>query len=299
MKLFSYSRLHRAGRGLAVVVLGCGLMTAALPSRAQDATPQGAQGGGRRGQGGGQFAGMQRVAGEVLSVAGANVTVKAEDGSTMTIVTTDNTRMMKGRGGFGGGQRGGGQNEGGSGPVSIKLTDLKPGDGIMALGNLDAPNKTLHAAILAEVADAAQLKTMRDNLGKTYISGKVTAIDLDNAKMTVERPDKVSQTIGFDETTSFHRGGRFNMGNGMGGGMSVGGSAGSGAGPTAAGNQGESITLADVKVGDQIMGQGEVKGGSFVPKELNVMTPGQGGRRRPGGAGAPDGAAPVPPPPGL
>ena len=54
--------------------------------------------------------------------------------------------------------------------------------------------------------DAATLKALKDNLGKTYIAGKVTAIDVDNAKMTVERPDKVTQTIGFDETTSFKRG---------------------------------------------------------------------------------------------
>ena len=107
-------------------------------------------------------------------------------------------------------------------------------------------------------------------------------IDLDNAKMTVERADKVSQTIGFDETTSFKRGrgGRganvFVMGGGA-------GAAGAGA-PAAAGRDaGESITLADVKVGDEVVGQGSVKAGTFVPAQLFVSTPGQGRR---GGAGA-------------
>lgn len=233
----------------------------------------GQNGGGRRGQ----FAGMQRVAGEVVSVSGANVTVKAEDGSTVTVVTTDNTRIMKGRG------------------VTVKVADLKPGDGVTAAGNLDAPNKTLHAAFLMAV-DAAQVKAMKDNLGKTYIAGRVMAIDLDNAKLTVERPDHVSQVIGLDESTSFHRGrGGFRMGNGNG--------MGAGEAATAPADTGESITLADVKVGDQVMGQGEVKAGTFVPKQLTVMTPGQGRRGGQGGApsGAPGGAAtpPAAPPPGV
>ncbi len=42
------------------------------------------------------FAGMQRVAGEVTAVSGATVTVKTEDGATMQIVTTDNTRGIEG-----------------------------------------------------------------------------------------------------------------------------------------------------------------------------------------------------------
>jgi predicted RNA-binding protein len=135
-----------------------------------------------------QFAGMQRTGGEIVAIAGNKLTVKTAEGDTAQIVTTDNTRIIKGRG------------------ITVKLADLKVGDGVMAAGNLDAPNKTLHAAILF-ATDAAEVKKLRDNLGKTYIAGKVTAIDLDNAKMTVERPDKVSQTIGFDETTSFKRGG--------------------------------------------------------------------------------------------
>jgi predicted RNA-binding protein len=168
---------------------------------------------------------------------------------------------------------------------TVKVADLKPGDGVTAAGNLDAPNKTLHAAIVF-VVDAAQLKAMKDNLGKTYIVGKVTSIDLDNAKMTVERPDHVSQTIGFDEGTSFRRG-RVNMG-GMGGGMyGGGGRPGGGAGRTAPNGppQGESITLADIKVGDEVGGRGEMKNGVFVPAELSVATPGQRRRRPEGGPG--------------
>ena len=212
-----------------------------------------------------QFAGMQRVMGEVTAVSGANLTIKTEDGSSVQVTTTDNTRVMKGRG------------------VSAKVADLKVGDGLMAMGNLDAPNKTMHAAMVI-AQDAADMKKMRENLGKTYIVGKVTAIDADDAKMTVMRSDGVSQTIGFDETTSFKRGrpGRGGMGGGFGGDASA---------SAAPAPSAESITLADIKVGDQVGGQGSLKGGVFVPTLLTVGTPGQGRRRGEGQPGATSGAA--------
>ena len=229
---------------MAAVMLGMVVVSVGAV-RAQDAG--GTQQGDRPGRG--AFAGMQRVAGEVTAVSGATVTVKTEDGATMQIVTTDNTRVMKGRG------------------VTVKVADLKVGDGVMAAGMLDAPNKTLHAAFVM-ATDAAQVKAMKENLGKTYIVGRVTAIDMDNAKMTVERPDHVSQTIGFDETTSFRRGGR--GGGRMGAGS---GAEGAGAAPEAGG---ESITLADIKVGETVRGAGSVKNGTFVPTELVVTE--RGGR---------------------
>ena len=185
-------------RRKAMMVLAVAVMlgSAAVGLRAQDDGQ--AQQGQRPGRG--AFAGMQRVTGEVTGVDGSSLTVKTEDGATMTVVTTDNTRVMKGRGN------------------TVKVSDLKVGDGVMAAGILDAPNKTLHAALVF-ATDAAQVAAMKANLGKTYIVGRVTAIDMDNAKMTVERPDHVMQTIGFDETTSFRRGGRGmgRMGRGGGG----------------------------------------------------------------------------------
>jgi hypothetical protein len=241
---------------MAAVVVGM-MLGVVAGVRAQDS------GGMQQGGGRGQFAGMQRVAGEVTAVAGTTLTVKTEDGSSVQVVTTDNTRVMKGRG------------------VTVKIADLKVGDGVMAAGMLDAPNKTLHAAIVF-ATDAAQVKAMKENLGKTYIVGRVTAIDMDDAKMTVERPDHVAQVIGFDETTSFRMGAR---GARMGAGAAGGGDAGGGE----AG--GESITLADIKVGEYVRGTGSVKGGTFVPTELVVMERGargsgdaaSGGKARPGG----------------
>ena len=253
---------RRRSSGLAVAtVLAMGLMFPALSARAQEPGEQMVGPGGGRGQ----FAGMQRVVGEVTAISGSTLTVKGEDGATFQVVTTDNTRVMKGRG------------------VTVKVADLKVGDGLMAVGNLDAPNKTLHAAMVM-AQDAAEVKKARENLGKTYIMGKVTAIDVDNAKMTVKRFDGVEQTIGFDETTSFKRG-RVGRGGGMG--MGGGGGAAAEGAPVATA---ESITLTDIKVGDNVGGQGSLKGGVFVPTLLTVAAPGQGRQR--GGAGAP-GTAPA------
>jgi hypothetical protein len=265
---FPVSLLLFAGAALCVAI--------AAPAVAQDATtPDGRGRGGDRGQ----FAGMQRAAGEVTAVAGNNLTLKTEDGGSMQVVTTDNTRILKGRG------------------ASVKMADLKVGDGVTAAGNLDAPNETLHAAILM-VVDAEQVKQLKANLGKTYIAGKVTAIDLDDAKMTVERADHVVQTIGFDETTSFRRGraamGGFG-GTGGFGGEAPGGNGGAGGNPPPAG---ESITLADIKVGDNVVGQGSLKSGVFVPTQLTVAAAGGGQGRRRGGppGGAPANPAATPPP---
>src|SRR5665213_2526556 len=229
-------------RLLAIAML-VGLASSTLAAAAQE---PGEQAGGRT-----QFAGTERVAGIVVSVTGDAVTVKAEDGTVYTVTTTPNTRLMKGQ-------------------TPLKVADLKAGDGAMALGNMDAPNKTLHAALVM-VTDADTLKKMRENLGKTYISGRVTAIDLDNLKMTVMRPDGLRHAIGFDESTSFKRGGRMGRGN----------FAARGAGAATPLEGGESITLVDIKVGYNVVGTGSLKGGVFVPGQLNVAEP-RAGRGRSG-----------------
>ena len=229
---------------LLIAALAVALFASPPAPPAQD-TPQTGQG--QRGQ----FAGMQRVNGEVTAVNGSTLTIKNEDGVAYQVTVTDNTRIMKGRG------------------ETVKAADIKVGDGLVAMGNLDAPNKTLHAAMVM-TTDAATLKQLKDNLGKTYIICKVKDIDVDNDKMTIERPDKVVQTITFDETPSFKRGGGMTMRFGA-----------VNARPetTQQQNSGESITLADIKVGDNVTGEGSLKSGVFVPTQLMVATPGQIPRR--------------------
>jgi hypothetical protein len=239
MKSIRTMQCVRAGL---TVALGLTLAVGASVARAQQDQPNRSQ-----------YAGMEHIGGEVASVDGMNLTVKTENEKMVQIVTTTNTRVMRGRG------------------IAVKIGDLKVGDGVMAIGNLDGPGGTMHAAMVF-ATDASQLKAMRENLGKTYIAGKVTAIDTGNATMTIERPDHVVQTIGLDETTSFRK----MHGRGAGTGQGLGGP------PEPGAAAGESITLADIQVGDHVTGQGALKGGVFVPLQLTVMPAdmGQAGRHR-------------------
>jgi hypothetical protein len=238
-------------------------------------------------QGGAAFAGGQMVRGTVTAATADHLTVKTDAGETYQVVVSANTRLTKER-------------------QPVKVADIKVGDGVGAMGVLDPASKTVHAVFVA-VVDAEQVKKARENMGKTYIAGKVTAIDLDALKLTVMRTDGVSQVIGVDEQTSFKRGGRgmAAIASGspeMGGGGGRGNGAGSGSG-AGNGSGGESITFADVKVGDTVAGRGALKNGVFVPAELGVMDPAAMGQRRrrgadgggadvaPAGSAAPSGAA--------
>jgi hypothetical protein len=223
------------------------------------------------GGGAGAFAGGQMVRGTVTAVSADKISVKTEAGDAYQIAVSANTRLMKAR-------------------QPVKTTDIKAGDGIGAMGVLDAPTKTVHA-VLVTVIDADEVKKAREGMGKAFITGKITAMD--EVKLTILRTDGVTQVIEVDENTSFKRGGQamalLNSGAGVvnvGGGFGDGGGGRGGARGGATGS-GESITLADIKVGDTVAGQGAVKNGVFVPAELGVADGGGAGqrRRRPGNAG--------------
>lgn len=218
-----------------------------------------AQGEGQNGPGEGDvtFAGGQMVRGTVTAVAADRLTVKTDVGEVYQIALSANTRLMKER-------------------QPMKAAEIKVGDGVGAMGVMDAPTKTVHAVFVG-VVDAEQVRKAREDLGKKYITGKVTAVDMDALKVTVLRPDGVSQVIGVDEGTSFKRGGRgmVAMINGSG---TV--ESGGGRGARGANGGGESITLADVKVGDRVVGPGGLKNGVFVPTELGVIDAAMMAQRR-------------------
>jgi hypothetical protein len=201
----------------------------------------------------GAFAGGQMVRGIVTAAGADHLTVKTDGGDVYQVVVSANTRVMKDRQPF-------------------KAADIKVGDGAGAMGVLDAPTKTIHA-VFVTVMDAAQVKKMKEDLGKAYISGKVTGID--DVKLTVLRSDGVSQVIVVDEGTSFKRGGR-----GMASVMNGTGPIGATGGGRPDVGTAESITLADVKVGDMVVGPGALKNGVFVPTQLNVMDAAAMGQRR-------------------
>ncbi len=215
----------------------------------------GQRGGSRNGRG---------IRGTVVSVSGSNALIKTETGESWTVITTDNTRIsIDGQ--------------------PIKATALKAGDEVVAGGIPDNDKHEMHALFVGG-ASAAQAAKLKADLGKTYIVGRVTAIN--EAQLTILRPDKISQTIALDESTSLRRGGRlppeFAMFGGGGGGRRQGTDRPGTPNATSGGDQsenGESITLADVKVGDNVAGTGTVKGRTFTPAELHVQPPRPRGER--------------------
>jgi hypothetical protein len=287
-------RFYKAG-----VVFASGLLLAGcVQMSGQTSDPAaGGQGAGMGRQRGG-FGGGQMVQGTVTAATPGKLTITTDAGDTYTVTATDTARVMKDR-------------------QPIKLSDVKVGDGVSAFGTVDATAKTVAAMMVTDV-DAATMKKAKEDMGKTYITGKITAIDADNLKLTVMRTDNVSQVIAVDDGTSFQRGARGitvpSMMGGMGGmggggrGMGAGGGGGQGrngggqgAGAGAAGAPPvESITLADIKVGDTVVATGELKAGVFTPAKMGVSDPAAAGagRRRPSAAGdAPAGAPATPPAP--
>jgi len=225
------------------------LLTAlTLAARAQAGPPAG---GWREGQGGGMGQG-RGVGGTVTAVSGSTITVKTEDGDTYQILTSANSHIMK---------RVDRQ------PEPVKINEIHMGDAVMAGGEIDAKAKTVGAVFVMVLTpeQAAQARKMREDFGKTWTAGEVTAIkDLD---ITIKRRDGVAQTVSVDENTSFKK-------------------------------REESITLADIQVGDMLRATGALKGSSFLAATVNVGRmggPGGDGRGpRPGEA--PAGAAPAMPP---
>ncbi len=264
------------------VLLGLGLAMGASSARAQA--------GGDAGQDGPPamaIGGSRMVRGTVTAVAGDKVTLKTDSGDTFQVALTPNTRVMKGR-------------------EPAKVADVHVGDSIGAMGELDQPTKTVHA-LFVSIVDAEQVKKMKESYGKTWISGKVTAID--DLKLTILRSDNVSQIIAVTEDTSFKKGGRgmqmalqadgaAPMGGGNWGGRNGGNGGARGGSGEPPPDAGESITLSDIKVGDNIAGQGALKNGVFIPTMLAVSDPAQQRRRRPAADGTPSAASATTPPAG-
>lgn len=127
----------------------------------------------------------------------------------------------------------------------VKITDIHVGDAIMAGGQMDAKAKTVGAVFVAVLSpeQAAEAKKRRAEFGKTWTGGEITEIK--DTNITVKRMDGVTQTFTVDENTSFkkHR---------------------------------DSITLADIQVGDRAMAEGSLKGGVFVATSVNVRSAGEG-----------------------
>jgi hypothetical protein len=225
-------------------VVACLLLNSGSKMYAQaDSQPGQGQGAGQGRRGGyGQMG--EPVRGIVTAAAPGKVTIKTESGDSYVVTVGDTSRIMRDR-------------------QPIKLSDITVGDSVTAMGQVDAGQKTVQAMMVTDI-DAATVAKAEQNMGKTYITGKITAIDADNLKLTVMRSDNVTQVVAVDDGTSFERGDRGvaadvvaagGLAGGMGGGRG-GGRRGEAGGAQTAPPPPESITLADVKVGDTIMARG-------------------------------------------
>jgi hypothetical protein len=235
----------------AVLVFSLFLAASACAQDASPAWPNGPGGFGQRGDRGG-FGGMGRgLMGTVTQVAADHYTVRTETGETYTVYFSVNTRIVKmpagqrgpGRGMAAGEGRGGGQGmgRGGNPPEQIKPADIKVGDAITAMGEVDAAAKSVGAIVIALV-DPERVKQMREmqaNYGKTWIMGKVTAID--GVKVTLMGSiDNAPHAFVADENTLLRK-------------------------------RRDPITLADIQIGDMVRAEGALKGGVFTAATVNVM----------------------------
>jgi hypothetical protein len=262
-------------RFLSAIAFGLALAAAAYCQDAPTSPPTGqnqAQGGSPRGwQGGfadragmGMGAGMigHGLTGTVTGVAADHYTVKTDTGEIYTVFFSANTRILKqmagmrergegGRGmgaGAGAGAGGGmGAGMGGNLPQQIQSAGIKVGDTIAAMGEVDATAKSVGAMVVMQLDPerAKQMREMQDNYGKTWLMGRVTAID--GVKVTLLGSiDSIAHVFVADENTSFRK-------------------------------RREPITLADLQVGDLVRAEGAVKDGTFVATQVSVTVISPGG----------------------
>jgi preprotein translocase subunit YajC len=198
-------------------------------SPAQEATPvQGAgrMQGPREGRGG--------LFGKITSIGNRTIELAKPDGTTATVKITDKTQFRKDR-------------------QDAKLTDFKVGDLVMVRAE-DNGNQGLKALLVAGRTGAGaggpgmggpggnMMMMGAGELGKDYVFGEVKSVDA--PKITVLRPDNVTQTLELNEETSLRKGR-------------------------------ESVTMADIQPGDHVFIRGGVQNNVFVPKMVMVIGPEQ------------------------
>jgi Cu/Ag efflux protein CusF len=133
----------------------------------------------------------------------------------------------------------------------IKISDIHVGDMVAAGGDKDDKAKTV-GAVFVMLIDKEQYEKARADFGKTWTAGAIQSIE--ETKITIKRPDNVVQTIVVDENTSFRK-------------------------------RRDSITLADIKVGDNVSARGSLQNGNFLATVLSVGGPGGPGGGPGGGSG--------------
>jgi hypothetical protein len=167
--------------------------------------------------------------GKIAAIGNGSIQLTTPDGTTATVKITEKTEYRRDR-------------------QAAKLQAFKVGDIVFVRLDEKAsePTAQLIGSRSGEGTEGGRgpgggMMTMGE-MGKDFIVGEVKSIDA--PKLTVLRPDNVTQTLELNEETSLRRGR-------------------------------ESVTMADIQPGDHVVVRGAVENNTFVPKNVMVLSPEQ------------------------
>lgn len=168
--------------------------------------------------------------GKIAAIGNGSIQLTTPDGTTATVKITEKTEYRRDR-------------------QAAKLQDFKVGDVVFVRLDEKAGSEPTAQLIGSRSGMGSEggrgpgggMMTMGE-MGKDFIVGEVKSIDA--PKLTVLRPDNVTQTLELTEETSLRRGR-------------------------------ESVTMADIQPGDHVVVRGAVENNAFVPKNVMVFSPEQ------------------------
>lgn len=180
--------------------------------------------------------GGPRLFGKITAIKDGVIEISRPDGQTVSVKVTGETEFRKDR-------------------SAAKISDFKVGDMVIVRGD-ENPDHTVTAKMIGGRTGAGGMMyggpgggpggrpggMTTGTLGKDYVVGEVKSID--PPRITVLRTDNVTQTLELNEDTTLRKGR-------------------------------ESVTMADIQVGDHVMAHGAVQNNVFVPKGVMVMSPEQ------------------------
>ncbi|HKE34067.1 MAG TPA: DUF5666 domain-containing protein [Candidatus Acidoferrum sp.] len=212
--------------GRAPLFLGMlGLLLAAAPALTQQAAPPQGLGQAQRPE---EWRG-RGVAGKITAIKDRALELTRMDGASLAVKLTDKTEYRKDR-------------------QNAKLADFKVGD-MVFIRTEGSGDQDLTAVVVAGSTGSAPggpgmggpaggMMMGGGELGKDFVFGEVKSVDA--PKITVLRPDSVTQTLELNEETSLRKGR-------------------------------DSVTMADIQVGDHVFVRGGVQNNAFVPKMVMVI----------------------------
>jgi len=166
----------------------------------------------------------QPLFGKITAINKGSLELAKPDGATVAVKFTDKTEYRRDR-------------------QSAKLGDFKVGDMVLVRGEENADHSVTAQLIGGRSGGGAEGGGRGSGeMGKDFVVGEVKSVDA--PKLTVLRPDNVTQTLELKEETSLRRGR-------------------------------ESITMADIQAGDHVVVRGAVENNAFVPKNVMVLSPEQ------------------------